>query len=144
MTISSINLLLMNSKGNIQLWFERQWAWWIRTHSLKLAFCHWLAMEPWGFNLTSITASVKWEWEENLPQKIVVQSLSCIQLFVISWTAAHQTSLFSTISQSCPLSQRCCLTISSSAALFSFCLGDYMRINLHKAYMGLSPLLDTS
>ena len=30
----------------------------------------------------------------------VVQSLSCVQLFVTPWTTAHQASLFSTISQS--------------------------------------------
>ena len=31
---------------------------------------------------------------------VVVQSLSCVQLFVTPWTAAHQTSLSSTVSQS--------------------------------------------
>ena len=31
---------------------------------------------------------------------VVVQSLSCVRLFVTPWTAAHQAPLFSTISQS--------------------------------------------
>ena len=31
---------------------------------------------------------------------VVVQSLSCVQLFVTLWTAAHQTSLSFTISRS--------------------------------------------
>ena len=33
---------------------------------------------------------------------VVVQSLSCVQLFVTPWTAAHQVSLFPTISWSLP------------------------------------------
>ena len=33
---------------------------------------------------------------------VIVQSLSCVQLFVTPWTAAHQTSLSLTISQSLP------------------------------------------
>ena len=37
--------------------------------------------------------------ERNLPI-IVVQLLSCVQLFVIPWTAAHQASLSFTISHS--------------------------------------------
>ena len=53
---------------------------------------------------------------------------SCLAL-ATPWTAAHQASLFSTISQrsgvcsdSCPLSWWSYLTISFSAALFSSCL----------------------
>ena len=65
---------------------------------------------------------------------IVVQSLRCVQLFATPWTAACQASPSSTISQSLlrfseqtqsiehPLSQWCHPTISSSAALFFFCL----------------------
>ena len=48
----------------------------------------------------------------------LVQSLSCVQLFVIPWIAAHPTSLSFTISwscsNSCPLSWWCHPTISSS------------------------------
>ena len=33
---------------------------------------------------------------------VVVQSLSCVQLFATPWTAAHQPSLSLTISQSLP------------------------------------------
>ena len=55
---------------------------------------------------------------------VVVQSLSHVQLFAPSWTAACQASLSFTISRSllksCPLSQWCSLTISSSAAPFPF------------------------
>ena len=32
--------------------------------------------------------------------RVIVQSLSCVQLFVIPWTAAHQASLSFTIFQS--------------------------------------------
>ena len=56
---------------------------------------------------------------------VVVQLLSRVQLFVTPLTAARQAPLSSTVSQgcssSCPLSQWCYLTISSSAAPFSFC-----------------------
>ena len=52
-----------------------------------------------------------------------VQSLNCVWLFVTPWTAAHQASLSFTISQtcsnSCPLSQWCHPTISSSVVPFS-------------------------
>ena len=54
-----------------------------------------------------------------------VQSLSRVQFFVTPWTAACQASLSVTISwsllNSCPLSQWCHPTISSSAAPFSSC-----------------------
>ena len=55
---------------------------------------------------------------------VVVQSLSYVQLFANSWTAAHQDFL-STVSgvcsNSCPLSQWCYLTISSSVVPLSSC-----------------------
>ena len=55
-----------------------------------------------------------------------VQSVSRVWLFVTPWTTARQDSLSFTNSRiypnSCPLSQWCHLTISSSATLFSFCL----------------------
>ena len=45
-----------------------------------------------------------------------VQSLSCVRLFSTPWTAAHQASLsiIGVYSNSCPLSQWCHPTISSS------------------------------
>ena len=53
---------------------------------------------------------------------IVVQSLSCVQLFGTPWTAARQASLSFTVSRVCsnssPLSQWCHATISSSVAHF--------------------------
>ena len=56
---------------------------------------------------------------------VVVQSLSCVQLFATLWPIARQAPcppLFPGVcSNSCSLSQWCYLTISSSAALFSFC-----------------------
>ena len=56
---------------------------------------------------------------------VVVQLLSHVQLFATPWTAACQASLSFTISwscsNSCPLSQWCHPTISSSAALFFSC-----------------------
>ena len=50
-----------------------------------------------------------------------VQSLSHVWVFVIPWTAAHQASLPTprVCSNSCPLSQWCHLTISSSVISFS-------------------------
>ena len=54
-----------------------------------------------------------------------VQSLSCVQLFVTLWTAACPASLSITNSwslpNSCPLSQWCHPTISSSVVPFSSC-----------------------
>ena len=53
----------------------------------------------------------------------VVQLLSCVQLFVTPWTAAHQASCPSpssrACSNSCPLSWQCHATISSSVTPFS-------------------------
>ena len=61
---------------------------------------------------------------------IVVQPLSCVQLFATPWTAAHQASLSFTISprlcsNSCPLSQWRHPTISSSVVPFSSCLQSF-------------------
>ena len=60
---------------------------------------------------------------------VVVQSLSCVVLFATPWTTAHQALLSSTISwicsNSCPFSEQCYLTISSSANPFSFCLQSF-------------------
>ena len=59
---------------------------------------------------------------------VVVQSLSLVWLFVTPWTAAHQASLSFTTwvcSNSCPLSQWCHPTISSSVIPFSSCLQSF-------------------
>ena len=68
------------------------------------------------------------KWKGLLRRFVVVQSLSCVLLFVTPWTAAHQATLSSSISQglpnSCPLSQWCYCTISFSAALF-LCLQSF-------------------
>ena len=59
-----------------------------------------------------------------------VQSLSRVQLFVTPWTAARQASCPSptpgACSGSCPLSQWCHLTISSSVTPFSSCLPSFL------------------
>ena len=55
---------------------------------------------------------------------VVVQSLSCVQLFAIPWTAARPPCLSPSpgvCSNSCPLNQWCHPTISSSVAPFSSC-----------------------
>ena len=56
---------------------------------------------------------------------LAIQSLSCVRLFVTTWTAGRQTpcsSPFSRVSSnSCPLSRWCHPTISSSVTLFSSC-----------------------
>ena len=58
-----------------------------------------------------------------------VQSLSCVRLFVTSWTAARQASLSITSScsllKSCPKSQWWHTTISSSVVPFSFHLQSF-------------------
>ena len=61
---------------------------------------------------------------------LVVQSKNCVQLFVTSWTVAHQAPLSSTVSSnSCALSQWYHLTISSSAApSFIFNLYWHVRV----------------
>ena len=59
----------------------------------------------------------------------IVQSLSCVQLFATSWTAARQAPLSFTISgvcsNSCSLSWWYHPVISSSVAPFSFCLQSF-------------------
>ena len=56
---------------------------------------------------------------------VVVQSLSCVRLFVTPWTAACQASLSSAspgvCSNSCPLTQWCYPTISSFVTSLSSC-----------------------
>ena len=54
----------------------------------------------------------------------VVQSLSHVQLFVTPWTTACQVP--QVCSNSCPSSRWCYLTISSSAAPFSYCLQSFL------------------
>ena len=56
---------------------------------------------------------------------IVLQLLSCVQLFATPWTAAQQVSLSSTSSNSCPLNQWCHPTVSSSIIPFSSCLQSF-------------------
>ena len=57
---------------------------------------------------------------------VVVQSPSCVRLFVTPWTVACQASLSITISRSLlkfmSIDQWCHPAISSSITLFSFCL----------------------
>ena len=61
---------------------------------------------------------------------IVFQSLSCVQLFAIPWTAAHQTSLSLTVSRSLLKFMSIESGIPSNhlsfAALYSFCLQQEM------------------
>ena len=65
----------------------------------------------------------------NLISSSSVQSLSRVWLFATPWTAACQASLSITTprvySNSCPLSQWCHPTISSSIILFSSCLQSF-------------------
>ena len=72
-----------------------------------------------------IFTQVKAELDRTLPWNIhsyVAQSPSHVQLSTTPWTAAHQVSLSLTVSRSLP---RCHPTISSSVALFSFCLQSF-------------------
>ena len=60
---------------------------------------------------------------------LLLLSLSCIRLFAIPWTAAHQTfpslTLPSVCLNSCPLMRGCCSAISFPTAPFSFCLQSF-------------------
>ena len=60
---------------------------------------------------------------------VVVQLLSRVWLFVTPWTAARQAPYPPpsprVCSNLCPLSRWCAITISSSAAPFSFCLQSF-------------------
>ena len=62
----------------------------------------------------------------NIYRVVAVQLLNHNQLFVTPWTAAFQAPLIlpspRVCSNSCPVSQWCYLTISSSPAPFSFCV----------------------
>ena len=84
-------------------------------------------LSTWPDLQSSGLVFILWPLLPSLSCKIVVavvQSLSPVWLFVTPGTAARQTSLSFTISQlanSCPLSQWCYLSISSSVAPFSFC-----------------------
>ena len=64
------------------------------------------------------------KWLAKSHQFSSIQWLSWVQLFVTPWTAAHQASLSipRACSNSCPSSQWCHPTISSSIIPFSFCL----------------------
>ena len=78
----------------------------------------------YNLSLKISVESTRWRWKSSL-----VQFLSWAQLFPTQWTAAHQVSLSFTISQSllnsCPLSQWCHPTISSSVLPFSSCLQSF-------------------
>ena len=82
---------------------------WIGRCNLGLAFTH-------GFIYSQLQVSS-------------VQSLICVRLFAIPWTAARQASLSITnswaYSNSCPLSQWCHPTISFSVVSFSSCLWSF-------------------
>jgi len=60
---------------------------------------------------------------------VVVEALSHVRLFATPWARAHQTLLSSAISQSLlqlmPLNRWCHITISFSAAPFTFCLQSF-------------------
>ena len=57
---------------------------------------------------------------------VIVQMLNCVWLFAAPWTATCQASLSPRVcSNSCPLSQWCHQTISSSVIPFSSCLQSF-------------------
>ena len=74
-----------------------------------------------------------WEWCSLLTDKcccsVTKSDIWHIWLFVTPWTAAHHASLSFTVSyicsNSCPLSQWCHSTISSSVIPFSSCLRSF-------------------
>ena len=82
-------------------------------------------------SLQMVTAAMKLEDTCSLEEKLwptsvqfsSIQSLSHVRLFAIPWTTARQASLsitnFQSLPKSCPLSQWCHPTISSSVITFS-------------------------
>ena len=73
---------------------------------------------PYRTRVSCIACGFFTNWATSQAQVISVQSLSCVRLFVIPWTAARQASLSSptlrVYSNSCPSSRWCHATISSS------------------------------
>ena len=61
---------------------------------VNLIYLHLLWIFPPSFSFFPLSSNINWI------SIVVVQSLSCVQLFVTPWTAAHQGSLSFTISQS--------------------------------------------
>ena len=99
----------------------------------------WVLVNPVTLNRYSIHMAqsqneiyekIKWT-ASNSPTDfvVVVQLLSCVRRFAIPWSAAYQASLSlpspRVCPNSCPLNWWCHPTISSSVALFSFCLQSY-------------------
>ena len=76
--------------------------------------CNLPKLHSWG----AIFAYCLLLWQSAKLMYVFVQSLSCVQLFAIPWTAACQASCPSlsprVCSDSCPLSQWCHPTISAS------------------------------
>ena len=98
----------------------------LHSHSLPWLFPTMFGLSPLQIALSlcspvhyghSVSPHLSWE------AVFVVQSLSHVQLFATPWTPANQASLSFTISRvcwnSCPLSQWCRPTISSSVTSFS-------------------------
>ena len=87
--------------------------------------------QTWLGDWTKTTTVLQWVRNSGMAylsppsQRLVVQLLSCVQLFATPRTTACRASLYFTISWSllklCPLSHWCHPTISSSAAPFSPC-----------------------
>ena len=80
--------------------------------------------QNWGDTLTWQTTFTLW-WIFRVERQLVVQSLSHVGLFLTQWASECEASLSFTISgvcsNSCPLSQWCYPTISSSVTPFSWC-----------------------
>jgi len=87
------------------------------------------AEEPEIKLLTPVGSSKKQESSRKTSQFSSVQLLSRVRLFATPWTAARQASCPSptprVYSNSCPLSQWCHPTISSSVVPFSSCLQSF-------------------
>ena len=82
---------------------------------------------------TTIPHYLLWSLHQGTPKcdfVVVVQSPSCVWLFVTQWTAACQVPCPSSSPGVCPsshpLNQWCHPTISPSVDLFSFCLQSFL------------------
>ena len=104
------------------------WVWWMCYYSKNSSETKWNQVTACDCGLSCLQGLLR-KKKTLIVFCCSVQSLSHIWLFATPWTAAHQASLsiptLGVYSNSCPSSQRCHTTISSSDVLFSYHLQSF-------------------
>ena len=140
-------LMLKLNSNTLAAWcqepthWKRPWSWErlkVRGEGDDRGWDGWMASPTQWTWVWAISGSWWWTGKPGVPQSrlsnwtelaVVLQSLSCVQLFANPWTAARRLlcPLLSpgVWSDSCLLSQWCYLTISCSAITFSSCLQSF-------------------